>query len=127
MKNILFLTYLILLGISVCFYLLESVIYFWTAIWITYLVASVLIFYSIRKIAFNNLDKINGRPFELFFFLSFLMATYSLTLIFAQWLPNIMTVAFIISIVGAVFCGHMHYVDGLFSENYTKFKKEKKQ
>lgn len=125
MKKILFLTYLILSGISLIFYFLNIVVYYWTAIYLTYIVASVLIFYLIRRYALNNPNKILGRPFELFFFLLLFMATYDITLIFAGWSENIMTVAFIISIVGAAFCGHMHYIDGLFNEKYTISKKNK--
>ena len=99
---------------------------FWIVTWIAYLFFTIIVIHIVRNYFLDNRDKVKGRAFEMFFFLFLFMASYSITLIVADWFKPIMTIAFIISVVSSGYFGYMHYIDGLFNEKYTTIEKERK-
>ena len=111
--------------LSLILLFLNLALFYWLAVWCMYIVLSVIIFQKIRNHFLRNPDKVRGRVFEMFFFLSLFMASYSVTLITADWFRELMMIAFIFSAVGGAYCGYMHYIDGLFTQNYTIVKKRK--
>jgi hypothetical protein len=55
------------------------------------------------------------------------MSSYSITFIAAERYNPIRTTALIVFLIGVAYCGHMHYIDGLFTENYSSKNKGKKK
>ena len=125
MKKLLFIIFFIFFGLSIVLFFLNLTLLYWVAIWISYIFLTVIIFQRIRFIFLKDHKKVQGRVFEMFFFLFLFTASYSITLITANWFKEVMTIALIFSLIGAGYCGYMHYIDGLHSKDYTNLNKEK--
>jgi hypothetical protein len=74
----------------------------------------------IRKYYLKYPKKVPRRTFEFFFFLLLFTASYSITLWVGDVYRELMILMFIFSLIGATHCGYMHYIDDLYTQNYTK-------
>ena len=124
MKKLLLLISIILFGCALILYFLNIKILYWLVVDFVYIILSVIIFQMIRNYYLKYPKKIPGRIFEFFFFLLLFMASYSVTFWVGGVYRELMILFLIVSVIGAAYCGHMHYIDGLHTQNYTK--KDKK-
>jgi hypothetical protein len=83
---------------------------------------SFIIFQTVRRYYQRNHNKIEGRGFELLFFLFLFGASYCVTLYVGNIFREYMTIGLIITLIGAVHFGHMHYIDGLYKDKQNRNK-----
>ena len=98
--------------------------------WLYYtgiIIAVVVIWRVITKWARKNREKIHGRIFEMFFFVFLFLATYALSFILDRFQIRIMGATFVFAVIGAFYCGLLHYREGIFNKKYwmPKSKEEK--
>ncbi|MFX0142349.1 MAG: hypothetical protein ACFFDN_52400 [Candidatus Hodarchaeota archaeon] len=120
MKNKLLLICIILFGLALILYYFNIEFLYWLVVDFAYIILSVIIFQKIRNYYLKYPKKVPGRVFEFSFFLLLFMASYSITLYVGGVFRELMIIILIVSLIGATHCGHMHYIDGLHTQNYTK-------
>lgn len=124
MKKLLLLICSILFGLALILYYLNIAFLFWRIIDFVYIILNVILFQMIRNYYLKYPQKVPRRTFEISFFLLLFMASYSITLWVVDVYRELMILMFIFSLIGAAHCGHIHYIEGLHTQNYTK--KDKK-
>jgi len=66
----------------------------------------------------NGKKKVPGKAFEMMFFLFLFMATYCISFMLTRFQTEIMLIGFTFFIIGAIYCGYLHYFKGMYDDNY---------
>lgn len=70
--------------------------------------------YDIKK----DRKKVPGKAFEMMFFLFLFMANYCISFMLTHYQTEIMFIGFIFFIIGASYCGYLHYFKGMYDDKY---------